>query len=131
MPSLVPERPTLPPLRSLALPMHGVPTNMTLPGIHELYNDQLVRFLFLKCSDCPLTQSTLVTGPFARRRTPCLAAQTSGNRLLPNISARAFSSTPPVYCRPPRIYAIQFSHTPTVTDATHEPFGTTCSPRPD
>ncbi|KAI0254634.1 hypothetical protein BJV78DRAFT_1359515 [Lactifluus subvellereus] len=41
MPSSAPERPTLPPLRSLALPMHGVPSNMTLPGINELYNDQL------------------------------------------------------------------------------------------
>jgi hypothetical protein len=47
MPSLVPERPTLPPLRSLALPMQGVPSNTTLPGIHELYNDQMVLFLYL------------------------------------------------------------------------------------
>jgi hypothetical protein len=47
MPSLVPERPTLPPLRSLALPMHGVPSNMTLPGIHELCNNQVIPFLYL------------------------------------------------------------------------------------
>jgi len=33
MSSFVPERPTLPPLRSLALPMHGVPSKMTLPGL--------------------------------------------------------------------------------------------------
>ncbi|KAF8268913.1 hypothetical protein EI94DRAFT_1799819 [Lactarius quietus] len=36
--SMYPERPTLPPLRSLDLPMHGVPSRMTLPGIHELCN---------------------------------------------------------------------------------------------
>jgi len=40
MPSFVPERPTLPPLRSLALPMHGVPSKMTLPGMHVVCNDQ-------------------------------------------------------------------------------------------
>jgi len=39
MSSLVPERPTLPPLRSLALPMHGAPSRTTLPGIQTLYND--------------------------------------------------------------------------------------------
>ncbi|KAN0130132.1 hypothetical protein V8E53_012077 [Lactarius tabidus] len=38
MSSVFPERPTLPPLRSLDLPMHGVPSRMTLPGIHELCN---------------------------------------------------------------------------------------------
>ncbi|KAI0295741.1 hypothetical protein BC826DRAFT_1007381 [Russula brevipes] len=38
MPSFVPERPTLPPLRSLALPMHGVPAKMTLPGLQGLSN---------------------------------------------------------------------------------------------
>lgn len=36
--TMFPERPTLPPLRSLDLPMHGVPSRMTLPGIHELCN---------------------------------------------------------------------------------------------
>lgn len=35
---MFPERPTLPPLRSLDLPMHGVPSRMTLPSIHELCN---------------------------------------------------------------------------------------------
>jgi len=43
--SFVPERPTLPPLRSLALPMHGVPPKMTLPGVHVLCNGQQVRLL--------------------------------------------------------------------------------------
>jgi hypothetical protein len=43
MSSFVPERPTLPPLRSLALPMHGVPSKMTLPGVHVLCNGQQVR----------------------------------------------------------------------------------------
>jgi hypothetical protein len=47
MPSFAPERPTLPPLRSLALPMHGVPSKMTLPGAHVLCNGQQVRFLSL------------------------------------------------------------------------------------
>lgn len=36
--TMCPERPTLPPLRSLDLPMHGVPSRMTLPSIHELCN---------------------------------------------------------------------------------------------
>jgi len=35
MSSFVPERPTLPPLRSLALPMHGVPSKLTLPSMHS------------------------------------------------------------------------------------------------
>ena len=43
MSSFVPERPTLPPLRSLALPMHGVPSKMTLPGVPVLCNGQEVR----------------------------------------------------------------------------------------
>lgn len=36
MSSFVPERPTLPPLRSLALPMHGVPSNLTLPSLQSV-----------------------------------------------------------------------------------------------
>jgi len=40
MSSFVPERPTLPPLRSLALPMHGVPSKMTMPGVQVLCNGQ-------------------------------------------------------------------------------------------
>ncbi|KAH9994706.1 hypothetical protein BJV77DRAFT_994307 [Russula vinacea] len=35
MSSFVPERPTLPPLRSLALPMHGVPSKLTLPAVQS------------------------------------------------------------------------------------------------
>jgi hypothetical protein len=36
MSAFVPERPTLPPLRSLALPMHGVPSRLTLPSIQSV-----------------------------------------------------------------------------------------------
>jgi hypothetical protein len=36
MSSFVPARPTLPPLRSLALPMHGVPNNLTLPSLQSV-----------------------------------------------------------------------------------------------
>lgn len=50
MSSFVPERPTLPPLRSLALPMHGVPSKMALPGVHVLCNDQQVRPLSLEAA---------------------------------------------------------------------------------
>lgn len=47
--TMYPQRPTLPPLRSLDLPMHGVPSRMTLPGIHELCSQggsDLVRLLY-------------------------------------------------------------------------------------
>lgn len=53
MSSFVPERPTLPPLRSLALPMHGVPSKITLPGIHGLCSSQLVRHLILIMATVP------------------------------------------------------------------------------
>jgi hypothetical protein len=36
MSAFVPERPTLPPLRSLALPMHGVPSKLTLPSLQSV-----------------------------------------------------------------------------------------------
>ncbi len=49
MSPFVPERPTLPPLRSLALPMHGVPSRLTLPSI------QSVRSLIPATRDNPLT----------------------------------------------------------------------------
>ncbi|KAI0300164.1 hypothetical protein B0F90DRAFT_1725595 [Multifurca ochricompacta] len=40
--AMITERPTLPSLRSLALPMHGVPSKMTSPSVHDLckYRDQ-------------------------------------------------------------------------------------------
>lgn len=49
MSSFIPERPTLPPLRSLALPMQGVPTRLTLPSI------QSVRSLIPNTCDRSLT----------------------------------------------------------------------------
>lgn len=49
MSSFVPERPTLPPLRSLALPMQGVPSRLTLPSI------QSVRSLTLNTTHRSLT----------------------------------------------------------------------------
>jgi hypothetical protein len=75
MSSVFPERPTLPPLRSLDLPMHGVPSRMTLPGIHELcnQNNDLVRLLPYRAVAVFTDIVNSITGPVASHRTLCLA----------------------------------------------------------
>ena len=86
---MFPQRPTLPPLRSLDLPMHGVPSRMTLPGIHELCsqgNGDLVRLLYLRINAIAVVTDpfTPITGPVASYRTLCLAMETSRVRFLTN-----------------------------------------------
>jgi hypothetical protein len=121
MPSFVPERPTLPPLRSLALPMHGVPSKMTLPGIPV----------------SPLTRSSTatvintVTGSLLRPLIPNSATQMAGTRLLSHIFTRAVSPASSVYSRSPRIYVLQFGSQLPTSYASDESRRTTRSPRPD
>lgn len=79
--AMFPERPTLPPLRSLDLPMHGVPSRMTLPGIHELCNqgDDLVRLPYFQVNAVAVVTDTVdsIVGPIASHCTLCLAVETS------------------------------------------------------
>src|SRR5712671_3843953 len=122
MSSLVPERPTPPPLRSLALPMHGVPSKSTLPGIQTLYNDPSVRLLIFH----PLTVLTkAITGPAS------LAAQPAGIRVLSYVFARAVSLASSIHRRPPSIHVIPCRPLPAPSTSDDESCGTTRSPCPD
>ena len=111
-----PQRPTLPPLRSLDLPMHGVPSRMTLPGIHELCSQgdsDLVRLLYFRVNAVAVDTDTVdsITGPVTSHRTLCLAMETSriniftNHLMLPVHSASLISY----------IYATQLSASPDTT----------------
>lgn len=79
--TMYPQRPTLPPLRSLDLPMHGVPSRMTLPGIHELCSQggsDLVRLLYFRFNAAVVTDTVdSIIGSITSHRTLCLAMETS------------------------------------------------------
>ena len=93
--TMFPERPTLPPLRSLDLPMHGVPSRMTLPSIHELCNqsDDLVRLLYVRVNVTVVPDAIgLITGPVAPHRILCLAMETSGICFFSNLFMFPFHS---------------------------------------
>jgi hypothetical protein len=123
MSSFVPERPTLPPLRSLALPMHGVPSKMALPGVHVPCNEQQVRLLHLRQRQASDT-AELFTAPRVRHLiSPRLAAHTAGFRFL--------SPTSSVYRRSPRIHVVQLNSQLPELCASDEYCGTTCPPCPD
>lgn len=91
MSSFVPERPTLPPLRSLALPMQGVPSRLTLPSL------QSVRSLIPSTRDRSLTL-------IHRILMPCSA---DGRNAFP---------LPHLYTRrPPRLHLLQVPLPPRYT----------------
>lgn len=71
MSSFAPERPTLPPLRSLALPMHGVPSKLTLPSI------QSVRSLIPNTYDRSFDTVSQDPHALQRRRQECVSSPTS------------------------------------------------------
>ena len=80
MSSFAPERPTLPPLRSLALPMHGVPSRLTLPAIQSVQllisntrqssdTAKLIHRTLMLCID---GRNTFPPPRLCIRRLPCL-----------------------------------------------------------
>lgn len=121
---MFPDRPTLPPLRSLDLPMHGVPSRMTLPGIHELCNqgDDLVRLPYFRVDAVAVVTDTVdsIAGPVTSHCTLCMAMETSRICFFTNLLMLPIQSAS-LICRlhcSPFIYVTQLNVTPSPPDAT-------------